>query len=125
MNDYGINCALHGTFMMEGLRDRCIAWNHTTQYGDGYSALLTKFEYGGALELMLALCEYSPYFEAKLRDVNDDADWPGVYEYEVVNLFGQWFADYVYEHGHVPTTVDATNQIDKLHDEFFSLGGLT
>lgn len=118
-NKYGTSCAVHGIFMMEGLRDRCQKFD-PEDVGDGYSALLKRFEHGGALELMLDLADYAEYIEHKLNNVPDDVDWAGVYQYEVIACFGMWFADYVYEHRHTPPTVEALKEIDRLHDMFFS-----
>jgi hypothetical protein len=117
-NKYGMSCGLHGIFMMEGLRDRCQKFE-PGDAADGYSALLKRFEYGGALELMLNMAEYTEYVEHKLNNVPEDAEWAGVYQYEVVASFGMWFADYVYEHGHTPPTVEAMKEIDRLHEMFF------
>lgn len=113
-----LNTALYGAFMMEGVRDHCQNIAGVT----GYNQLLARWN-NGCLELIQELVSYAPYIEQKVLerlDKGDDVSWPGIFEYEVVAVFGMWFTKYVMEHGYTPPTVEGKAELDSLIQDFFN-----
>jgi hypothetical protein len=85
---------LTAAFFMEGL--------HDAKPG-GYDAVIHAWN-RGCLEMVDALVIYVP-FTIQLCDeaaIANDGDFPGVFDYEVSSSFGQWFGEYILEHGDEP-----------------------
>lgn len=109
------NTAIYGAFMLEGMRDAAERMGGP----QGYEKLLIAWG-NGCLELVTELCQYASYFDEAIKPyVDQDYGFPGVYEYEVVNFFGSWFAEYVYGAGYVPPVMEAKGEIDRLTTDFF------
>lgn len=76
----------------------------------------------GAVELHSQLAQYAIASE-KLVDLlttQFNFDFPGVYDYEVSEPFGTWFAEHVFEHADTPSTKDGLDCLIKLVISFFS-----
>lgn len=112
------NSAMYGAFMMEGMRDRC----YRLDPHNGYEDMLHRWAQG-CWELINEMVQYADHFDkcASIY-INQNYDFPGVFEYEVVNEFGDWFADYVLKHGHAPIAVEAKAHIATLVEQFFKQG---
>ena len=107
------NATVYAAFMMEGMRDAC---NDQV----GYTKMLEKWGHG-CWELVAEMCSHAKYFdEAVAPHIDDDAGFPGVFEYEVCNPFGMWYVEYVNKHGYVPPVVEAKLEIDRLVNDFFT-----
>lgn len=109
------NTAIYGAFMMEGMRDACDRMDKS----QGYEKMLIQWG-NGCFELVAEMCQYADYFDVAIEPhLDKDVGFPGVYEYEVVNFFGSWFAEYVYGAGYVPPVIEAKAKIDTLTADFF------
>lgn len=110
MNSQSIACT--ATFMMEGMLS--VEQKHRVLGPNGLSSrdLYTIWDEGG-IELHMKICEYAEIAEKACEFViNEDTyDFPGVYDYEVSELFGNFFADYLFKYEKAPPEADA---IDKL-----------
>ena len=76
----------------------------------------------GCLELVMAVCDYLPGLWAQVSDVwnRQEADFPGVFEYEVLSAFGAWLGDWLLAHdGRLPDDDIATEEIARLITRFF------
>ena len=105
-----ISEAVSAMFMMEGLEEVGTeavyrAWGH------------------GAMELVTELAHYAYLAEelstAGVRVLND---FPGVYDYEVSNPFGKWFAQSVVDKGYIPLQGECWAKLQELALKFFSQG---
>lgn len=73
----------------------------------------------GALELAMALAEYAIYSEARLLQINHE-NYPGVYDYEVSEPFGAWWAAYIIDNdGNEPDSQLAQDKLNEMIEEFF------
>ena len=75
----------------------------------------------GAVELHLELCQYAELSEYIVEFVSKvcHIDFPGVYDYEVSEPFGIWFAEQLFGEGSAPTSVKAKEKLAKLAANFF------
>lgn len=65
----------------------------------------------GCLELVSEMTQYALYSE-ELLAARKDQDFPGVYDYEVSESFGAWFAAYVRVHPrHAAPPVDQARRV--------------
>lgn len=82
---------------------------------------------GGHLELVYELMEYADYcYHLADAGVAAVGDCPGVYNYEVAEAFGEWFADQVLAgepNGHVPDRTACCAELRRLAFNFFERGG--
>lgn len=107
-----IMAGIAGAFILEGVMDT-----------GKYNEILDSWSQG-CLELVEEMNKYTPIFLDKISKVTAlNPDWPGVYEYEVINAFGDWFGLYVLEHGAVPDILDGMQKIDELSLAFFGKDG--
>lgn len=105
--------SVYGAFMMEGVRDYC-------KDSLGYAKLLEHWN-NGCYELVNELCNCASYFDTAAEPyVDSDCGFPGVFEYEVCNPFGIWFAEYIMKHGYAPIEAEIKVEIDRLVLEFFT-----
>ncbi len=107
------------TFMIVGM----LSEKNTGLSEMRYTKLLERWE-NGAVELHATLCEYAATSEKIiefLRENKTDFDFPGVYDYEVSEPFGQWFGDYLLTHDAVPQTGVANAELFELASTFFIL----
>jgi hypothetical protein len=76
----------------------------------------------GCFELFKELTDYAPLAEGiRLGYIADGADSPGMFDYEVSEEFGQWFADFVmtsptYD---APTRAEGEGKLREMIQEFF------
>lgn len=104
---------MYAAFAMEGLRDFC-------KDSLGYAKLLERWNQG-CYELVDEMNRHVGYFDEAIAPwVDDDCGFPGVFEYEVCNPFGMWFAEYILKHGYAPIESEVKAEIDRLVDEFFT-----
>ncbi|MGC3963621.1 MAG: hypothetical protein QM803_09920 [Rhodocyclaceae bacterium] len=90
------SACLTAAFMMEGLRDleshpmaREVNVSEDDSKLTSYDAVIDAWGHG-CLELIRDMTQYVQLSE-QLLDCAGEADFPGVYDYEVSNAFGQWF----------------------------------
>ncbi len=75
----------------------------------------------GFLELTQRLAEVAIYGEHQSMALDDDQEFPGVYDYEVSHYFGVWFGKELVENG-----TDAVEfkkccaKLDEMREEYFS-----
>ena len=98
-----------------------------------YCSLLTAWARGslangtlasGTFELHEVLCDYAETSEKIiefLRDNKTNFDFPGVYDYDVSEPFGQWFGDYLLRHDAAPQIEEANEKLFELVSTFFIL----
>ena len=106
------SAACTATFMMEGM---LTVEQKYRQYGvDGRSVhdLYTVWDQGG-LELHMELCRYAELAEKASQHIADSGEYafPGVFDYEVSEPFGSWFAEQLFMHGDAPAIRDATERL--------------
>ena len=111
--------ATTATFMIVGmLREQGVGPTEAR-----YAKLLARWG-NSAAELHATLCEYAETSEKIiefLRENKTDFGFPGVYDYEVSEPFGQWFGDYLLTHDAVPQTGVANAELFELASTFFML----
>lgn len=101
---------MYGAFMTEGMRDCC----YRTDPQHGYEDMLHKWGQG-CWELVNEMVQYADYSdECASIYIQQHFEFPGVFEYEVVNEFGDWFTSYVWENGQTPTELGAKAKIATL-----------
>ena len=107
------------TFMIVGM----LSEKNTGLSEMRYANILARWG-NGAVELHSTLCGYAETSEKIiefLRESKTDFDFPGVYDYEVSEPFGQWFGDYLLRHDVIPQTSDANRELFELTSTFFML----
>ena len=78
----------------------------------------------GMLELCGEAVGYADLMEDAFDTLSEKLDVPGVYDYDVAEVFGKWFRDQVIElNGNVPDTKTCIAYIHQLVECFFSCGG--
>ena len=80
-----------------------------------------EYQNGGHIELMQDLVDYAQLVVDDLSH-RYDADFPGVYEYEVTEEFGGWIGAFVQRTSYLPTLDEAKAELTKIANEFFSQG---
>ena len=104
--------ACTATFMMEGAL--AVEQKHRRYGIDGRSThdLYTVWDNGG-VELHLELCQYAELAEKICQFVMSDEEYsfPRVFDYEVSEPFGSWFAEQLFMHGAAPAIRDATERL--------------
>lgn len=108
------NVAVTASFMTTGM---CSVNRSEKPPGEDIYA---KWEQG-AFELHFEMCQYAEVSEKIAEYATDtlNLDFPGVYDYEVSEPFGIWFAEQVFAEGCAPTTVAAKQKLARLAAEFF------
>lgn len=102
------NIAVIGAFLMEGMRD-C-----------DYDRVLSKWDQG-ALELAQEIAHYAGLLETLYRVGFEYApDTCGVFDYEVTNEVGRWFAAHVGQTGESPGDVAIVAKIEAEVNKFFA-----
>lgn len=88
--------------------------------GDELNAVLDGWGMGH-LELVQELAEYAVLSEQWIMEAKPQ-DFPGVYDYEVSEPFGEWFTDFVLtsEGNVVPSKAEGTAKLRELFDAFFA-----
>lgn len=86
----------------------------------------------GALELAHEAAGYAILAASVMREVDrvnadavvdeDQVWWTSVYEYEVCEPFGKWFADQLVERGHTPPLEESEKTLLRMIREFFEDG---
>ena len=111
--------ATTATFMVVGmLREQGVGPTEAR-----YANILARWG-NGAVELHITLYEYAETSEKIiefLRENKTDFDFPGVYDYEVSEPFGQWFGDYLLTHDAAPQIEEANEKLFELVSTFFML----
>lgn len=74
----------------------------------------------GHFELMLELTQHARHSEAYIERNYKNADYPGVYDYEVSEPFGRWFGQYLLEHGEPPSRTMARIELEARINKFFN-----
>lgn len=80
----------------------------------------------GFIELIEKMCNYLPWVHDALLpyDLNTQ-DRPGVFEYEVISIFGEYLGDYLSTYdGELPTDEKIKTVIQELVDKFFKQMGV-
>lgn len=76
----------------------------------------------GCLELVIATCLHLPEAWAQIsrKWEEEDCDFPGVFEYEVIAPLGTYLGDYLLAHnGDLPTPAQVQEEIHRLIEAFF------
>ena len=115
------NVACTATFMMEGM---LAVEKKYRQYGlDGRSThdLYTVWDQGG-IELHMEICKYAELAEKACMFILAEGtyEFPGVYDYEVSEPFGEYFANHLFTYGMAPTEIEAADQLLKETARFFT-----
>lgn len=89
-----------------------------------YNKLLEAWG-NGCLELHYELSEYAVLSEKIVDFLVEECccEFPGVYDYEVSEPFGEWFGDYVLVYKDVPGNSEAVPILIHLACKFFAQGG--
>ena len=88
---------------------------------DRISNMIQAYE-AGYLELVSELCVFAELSENLLAAI-PDANYPGIYDYEVSTDFGKLFADFVLLHEETPSREDGKAMLIDLISAFFAQGG--
>lgn len=93
--DEAQDLAVVGAYMANGFLDA-----GSSNSGERQRTLLDRVDSSGHIGLICELCAYAPYAR-ELRDLaySIAGDYPGVWEYEVVEPFGAWYGDRLLEGG--------------------------
>lgn len=107
----------YAAFIMEGIRDAHV---------DGkpaYNAAIDAWG-DGCLEMIMEIVKYVDHIEHALQRQlkNGPKDFPGVFDYEVCNPFGQWVCEHLARTGRMPQHVDTLAKIESMVAEFFNRG---
>lgn len=117
------NVACTASFMTVGMVE--VDAEHRTVGADGkYNHDIYNVWGQGAVELHLELCRYAEVSE-KIVDILTrvcELDFPGVYDYEVSEFFGGWFAEYLFEHAKTPSFDLACGDLIRRASIFFAQG---
>ncbi len=73
----------------------------------------------GCIEVIADASLFAPYMQDAI-DKENEAEWAGVFEYEVAEPFGKWFGNYVITKGYTPLTEECLDVATALHEEFFA-----
>lgn len=115
------NACTTATFMAFGMFEADA--KRRTYGADGHSNFDIYIVWdNGAVELHSRLAQYAIASE-KLVDLltsKCNFDFPGVYDYEVSEPFGTWFAEHVFEHSDTPTTEVGLSKLIEMVIDFFS-----
>lgn len=118
-----LNTACTATFMMAGMLAEEV--KHRTFGPDRVSTrdLYTVWD-KGAIALHFELCRYAELSEkiANFIQGEGEYDFPGVYDYEVSEPFGVWFAAQLFANGDAPAFVDAKTRLLRESAKFFTQG---
>jgi hypothetical protein len=106
-----LDVAVTATFIFSGLRDAEDACVTEVDIYDKWGQ--------GALELHHCLCGYAEGF-VKMIDALDPQDFPGVFDYEVSEVFGGWFGRHLIEQGSAPSVKEATHHMRYLVAKYFA-----
>lgn len=108
------NIAVTASFMAVGMSD-----NDEVRY----NKLLDAWG-NGCLELHYELSEYAVLSEKIVDFLVEECccEFPGVYDYEVSEPFGEWFGDCVLAYKDVPNKNEATSILVYLACKFFAQG---
>lgn len=76
----------------------------------------------GGVELHLEVVQYAVLAEEYCDYVAEQCsmDFPGVFDYEVSEPFGEWFTEYLFETGEAPSKAVATHQLILMISGFFT-----
>lgn len=79
----------------------------------------------GAVELHIELVSYAEVSESVVEFLTDtlECDFPRVYDYEVSEPFGNWFANHIFAFGDAPERDAALDTLYKLIAAFFAQSG--
>jgi hypothetical protein len=105
--------AVWGAFLYEGLLA------HTPDHQRTRSILDAWRE--GCIELIIAACVHLPevWEQISLTWNDTDADFPGVFEYEIISPLGEWMGDYLLSHdGNLPDSETVRQKIGELIHSF-------
>jgi hypothetical protein len=102
------NIAVIGAFLMEGIRD-C-----------DYEGVLQKWDQG-ALELVQEIAHFAGLLECLYRvGFEHNPETCGVFDYEVTNEVGRWFAAHVRQTGESPGNTAIVAKIEAETNKFFA-----
>ena len=105
-----LDAAVTATFM----------WNGALEAGATADELYEVWGMG-AIELHQELCNYALLSE-EIHDLMPNKDFPGVYDYEVSEPFGEWFAEQLIRTGNAPEYAAAKRELVEHVVEFFAQG---
>lgn len=96
--------AVWGAFLYEGLLAHAPEPQRTRAILDAWQE--------GCIELVIAACAHLPEVWEQISTTwnETDADFPGVFEYEVISPFGEWLGDYLLAHDGQLPTLDTVRQ---------------
>ena len=104
-----INVATATANMMDGLLDGRKINDITEAWNMGF------------LELTQRLAEVAIYGEHQIMALDDDQEFPGVYDYEVSHYFGTWFGKELVENGTGAVEFKkCCAKLDEMREEYFS-----
>lgn len=111
--------AVWGAFLHEGLM-------LNSKNGGRASAILELWGQG-CVELIMAVCEFIPDIWQQVQPYwYGPQDFPGVFEYEVVSIFGEQLGNYILKYeGDLPSRAEAEQMIAALVVPLFSQGGMS
>lgn len=115
------NIACTATFMAFGMYEVDTKYRERGPDGINTYDIYTVWGKGG-IELHLELAQYAEFSEKLVDFITTQCsfDFPGVYDYEVSEPFGAWFAEYLFEHGDTPSKFNAVEKLTELAIEFFT-----
>lgn len=108
--------AVWGAFLYEGLL------SHVPD-PKRFQAILDAWGQG-CIELVIAVTLHLPevWQQISRKWESEDADFPGVFEYEVISPLGYFFADYLLSHdGNLPSAQEVHAEVSRLIEVFFAI----
>lgn len=95
------NLAIVGAYITEGL------FSPTGGDNSERRRSLLEFSPSGHIGIIADVCRYTEYMLNLVEAAHAvTKDYPGVWEYEVVDYFGTWYGDRLIESGHIGPTPD-------------------
>jgi hypothetical protein len=107
--------AVWGAFLHEGLMSAAKDEQRTSEVLDAWKQ--------GCIELIIATCEYLPevWQQITAKWNEEDVDFPGVFEYEVISPLGKFMGDYLLmSGGNLPDTDRVQQKVRQLIQGFFA-----
>lgn len=113
--------ACTASFMTMGMAESEHKHRTYDEQGRSNRDLYTTWDKGG-IELHIELCQYAQLAEMLCNFACDKCNYSftGVYDYEVSEPFGRWFAEYLFEYGDAPSYSDASEKLMRDTALFFT-----
>lgn len=116
--------ACTSSFMMLGMAEVDFKRRVLGPDGRCVSGMYTFWDLGG-LELHLELSQYAQIAEEMCQHLVavQNCEFPGIFDYEVSEPFGTWFAEHLFEYGTAPDQEMARTKLAAMCAEFFAQDG--